>query len=190
MCLRKNVLSRLNIIKYLSYKNWIIHSHTQINIKPLFSLNLATLCRPLDGANTNIKLLEAPFHAAVRRSINAFPTSSTVFLLKAVFHKEFMNKQCYLLQNYIFLRIKIFIKLWLQNQNINVIINLAQLYGSWPMPKILDIIFILKSVPKSVISRNGYLMNHLTLHPFIDLRNRMQIRIYIKKANHKWIQIS
>ncbi len=75
--LRKNLSKRLNIIKYISSKKSFIHSNTLINITKAIILSKIDYGLPIFGwcANTNIKQLEPIYHASIRRSINAFPTS-------------------------------------------------------------------------------------------------------------------
>lgn len=81
--LRKNLNSRLNIVKYLTSKNFRIHISTMTNITRAIFLSKIDYALPIYGwcAASHIKLLQGPYHAAVRRSIGAFPTSPITNLL-------------------------------------------------------------------------------------------------------------
>jgi len=77
--LRKQLESRLNIIKFLSSKYSHVHINTLINITRALKLSKIDYGLPIFGwiAASNIKSIQPPYHAAVRRSIYAFPTSPT-----------------------------------------------------------------------------------------------------------------
>ncbi len=75
--IRKNLAARLNIIKYLTSNKSFINIHTLINVTRALILSKIDYGLPIYGwcANTNLNQINAPYHQAVRRSINAFPTS-------------------------------------------------------------------------------------------------------------------
>lgn len=75
--LRKNLNSRLNIIKYLTSKHFMIHISTMINITRCLVLSKIDYALPIYGwcAPSNLNLIKAPYHAAIRRSIGALRTS-------------------------------------------------------------------------------------------------------------------
>uniref|UniRef100_A0A0K8VY27 Putative RNA-directed DNA polymerase from transposon X-element n=1 Tax=Bactrocera latifrons TaxID=174628 RepID=A0A0K8VY27_BACLA len=74
---RLSLLSRLNIIKFLSSKYSLCHSNTIANVTKALLLSKIDHGLSIYGhcAKTHIKLILPPYHAAARRSIRAFPTS-------------------------------------------------------------------------------------------------------------------
>ena len=81
--LRKSLNSRLNIIKFLTSKICNINISTMVNITRSMLLSKIDYGLPICGwcAPSHIKLIKAPYHAAVRRSIGAFPTSPIINIL-------------------------------------------------------------------------------------------------------------
>ena len=76
--LRKSLAERLNIIKYLSSKHCHVHPTTLINLTRALILSKIDYGLPIYGkcAESNLKIIYQPYHAAVKRSIRAFPTSN------------------------------------------------------------------------------------------------------------------
>uniref|UniRef100_A0A0K8VMK1 RNA-directed DNA polymerase from mobile element jockey n=1 Tax=Bactrocera latifrons TaxID=174628 RepID=A0A0K8VMK1_BACLA len=83
--IRSSLISRSNIIKYLSCKHSYIHPATLINVVRAVLLSKVNNALPIYGhcAKSTISRILAPYHAAIRRSLKAFPTSPTKFLLTA-----------------------------------------------------------------------------------------------------------
>ena len=81
--LRKQLATRLNIIKYLSSSYSCIHISTLVNVTRSLVLSKIDYALPIYGhcCKTNLQLLNGPYHGAVRRSISAFPTSPTKAIL-------------------------------------------------------------------------------------------------------------
>ena len=75
--LRKSLAQRLNIIKYLSSKRCLIHPTTLLQVTRALILSKIDYGLHIYGkcANTHMKLLYAPYHAAIKRSLRAFPTT-------------------------------------------------------------------------------------------------------------------
>ena len=81
--LRYDLAARLNIIKYLSSKHCHIHVNILTQITRALVLSKIEYALPIFGwcATSHLKLLNKPYHTAVRRSLNAFPTSATTNIL-------------------------------------------------------------------------------------------------------------
>ena len=81
--LRKSLATRLSIVKYLTSKHCHIHTNTLIQITRSLILSKIEYALPVFGgcAVSHLKLIYKPYHTAVRRSLNAFPTSATVNIL-------------------------------------------------------------------------------------------------------------
>jgi len=81
--LRKNPNKRLNIVKFLTIKRYFIHPSSLINATRALILSKIDYGLPIYGwcAPSNIKTIYPPYHAAVRRSIGAFPTTPTKCIL-------------------------------------------------------------------------------------------------------------
>uniref|UniRef100_W8BGW3 RNA-directed DNA polymerase from mobile element jockey n=1 Tax=Ceratitis capitata TaxID=7213 RepID=W8BGW3_CERCA len=75
--LRKKLNTRLNIVKYLASKHSKVHPDTLINVTKTLILSVIDYGLPIYGqcAKSTIALLAAPYHAAIRRSLRAFPTT-------------------------------------------------------------------------------------------------------------------
>lgn len=75
--LRKKLIPRLNIIKYLASKHLRIHPNTLVDITRALVLSKIDYGLPIYGwcADSHLNLLNKPYYTAVRRSIDAFPTS-------------------------------------------------------------------------------------------------------------------
>ena len=76
---RNNIINKLNIIKFLSSKHCHVHPTTLLQITKALILSKIEYGLPIYGkcATSHIKLLFAPYHSAVKRSLHAFPTSPT-----------------------------------------------------------------------------------------------------------------
>ncbi|XP_050338794.1 uncharacterized protein LOC126765213 isoform X2 [Bactrocera neohumeralis] len=81
--IRNSLQSRLNIVKYLSSKYSLIHPNTLISVVRSLLLSKIDYALPLYGRSSknNIKLICAPYHCAIRRSLRAFPTSPIEIML-------------------------------------------------------------------------------------------------------------
>lgn len=75
--IRKCLFQRLSIIRYLSSIRSMIHPSTLTNITRAIMLAKIDYGLPIYGwcAASNLRRIQAPYNTAVRRSINAFPTS-------------------------------------------------------------------------------------------------------------------
>lgn len=81
--IRKSLITRLNIIKFLSANKSFVHPKTLlmaskalIHSKIDYGLMIYGHC-----ATSTLNMLKAPYHTAIRRSIRAFPTTPTENLL-------------------------------------------------------------------------------------------------------------
>nr|AMS38373.1 hypothetical protein [Bactrocera tryoni] len=74
---RNSLMSRLNIVKYLSSKHSFIHPNTLVNVVRALLTSKIDYGLPIYGncSKSSINLLNAPYHCAIRRSLRAFPTS-------------------------------------------------------------------------------------------------------------------
>uniref|UniRef100_A0A0A1WI36 Pol polyprotein n=1 Tax=Zeugodacus cucurbitae TaxID=28588 RepID=A0A0A1WI36_ZEUCU len=80
---KEKLFERLNIIKFLTSRHSFINPTTLINISSALLLSIIDYGLPIYGhhAGSEIKKLYAPYHTAIRRSLRAFPTSSTKNIL-------------------------------------------------------------------------------------------------------------
>ena len=92
--IRKKLVGRLNIIKFLASRHSFVHPTILINIVRSLLLSSIDYGLPIYGyyAGIELKKLYAPYHMAVRRSLRAFPTSSTKSIL-AEFGKPHINER-------------------------------------------------------------------------------------------------
>ncbi|XP_017465627.1 PREDICTED: RNA-directed DNA polymerase from mobile element jockey-like [Rhagoletis zephyria] len=74
---RQKLYVKLNILKYLSCKRSFIGSDLLINVTKALISSIVNYGLEIYGlhAKNHLKMLAAPYHTAVRRSIRAFPTS-------------------------------------------------------------------------------------------------------------------
>ncbi|XP_049318608.1 uncharacterized protein LOC125780366 [Bactrocera dorsalis] len=71
------LVTRLNIIKYLTSKKSLIHPLTLINVTKALVISKIDYALPIYGncPASTMKILSPPYHVAMRRSIRAFPTT-------------------------------------------------------------------------------------------------------------------
>ncbi|XP_017487099.1 PREDICTED: RNA-directed DNA polymerase from mobile element jockey-like [Rhagoletis zephyria] len=75
--IRNRIIKNTNIVKYLSCKRSFIGPALLINVVKALVLSVINYALEIYGhhSKNHLKLLAAPYHSAVRRSLRAFPTS-------------------------------------------------------------------------------------------------------------------